>query len=274
MSTDRNDTGPADDNLAALDRSGSRRNDRPAGFSRRALLSGGAAVAALAVAGAAKSQVTGIMPGGGKVPFRLPMGALTYLDRKQYIHNMELIVHQEDVRISGGEPQMTMWAKGERRLIQARNGWLDVTDAKKPVMVKTKEQTGGCIAYNEKLKKWLMMSTAAQPLSSANPEHPYGRWDEAYKKEAESYSGLRGVRTFDITNPEDPKLLCEFSTGKTGSGTHMNFYDGGRYALTDAGWSNEFRMENAQRPSGNGFMLLDLADPANVKEVSRWHVPG
>lgn len=242
-------------------------------LSRRTLLTGGAALAGLGAA-TARAQVTGLMPGGGTVPFRLPMGSLTYLDRNQYIHNMELIVHVEDARISGGEPQMNMWAKGERRLIQANDGWFDVTDAKKPVSIKTKVRTGGCVAYNEKLKKWLMMSTAAQPLTSANPEHPYGRWDDEYRKKAESYSGLRGVRTYDVTNPEDPKLLCEFSTGKTGSGTHMNFYDGGRYALVDAGWSNEFRMENAQRPNGNGFMLLDLADPANVQEVSRWHIPG
>lgn len=140
-------------------------------LSRRALLTGGAALAGLTVAGA-KAQVTGIMPGGGSVPFRLPMGALTYLDRKQYIHNMELIVHAEGVRISGGEPQMNMWAKGERRLIQGNGGWFDVTDAKKPVMIHTKERTGGCIAYNEKLKKWIMMTSAAQPLSSANPEYP------------------------------------------------------------------------------------------------------
>lgn len=240
---------------------------------RRSLLAGGAAALASLVVPGAKGQETGIMPGGGTVPFRLPLGALNYLDRKQYIHNMELIV-QTDERISGGEPQMNMWAKGERRLIQSNSGWLDVTDARKPVVVKTPTRTGGCVAYNGKLKKWIMLSTAAQPLTSADPEHPYGRWDDAYRKQAESYSGLRGVRTYDITKPEEPKLLCEYSTGKTGSGTHMNFYDGTRYALVDAGWSNEFRMENAQRPSGNGHMLLDLSDPADVKEVSRWHVPG
>lgn len=245
--------------------------DRP-NLNRRALLAGGAALGLTAVA--ARAQVTGIMPGGGTVPFRLPLGALDYLDRNQYIHNMELLVHVADARISGGEPQMNMYAKGERRLIQGRGGWFDVTDAKKPVMIKTPQPTQGCIAYNEKLKKWLMISSAAQPLSSANPEYPHGRWHDEYRKKIESYSGLRGIRVFDVTKPEDPQLLSEFSTGKTGSGTHMNYYDGGRYCLTDAGWSNEFRMENAQRPNGNGFMLLDLTDPANVKEVSRWHVPG
>lgn len=214
------------------------------------------------------------MPGGGTVPFRLPAGALHHLDRRQYIHNMELLVHVEHVHVAGGEPQMNMWARNERRLLQADGGWLDVTDAKRPAMVETKTPTGGCIAYNEKLKKWLMLSSASQPLSGANPQYPHGRWHEEHRKRAEAYAGLRGVRTYDVGRPEEPVLLCEFSTGKTGSGTHMNFYDGGRYALVDAGWSDEFRMENPQRPSGNGFMLLDLADPGSVREVSRWHVPG
>jgi hypothetical protein len=52
------------------------------GFSRRALLTGGASAALAVAAGAVglRGQVTGLMPGGGKVPFRLPMGALPYLD--------------------------------------------------------------------------------------------------------------------------------------------------------------------------------------------------
>src|ERR1044072_4731464 len=99
-------------------------------LSRRALRAGAGALGLTAVA--ARAQVTGIMPGGGTVPFRLPMGALDYLDRNQYIHNMELLTHVEGARRAGGEPQMSMYAKGERRLMQGRGGGLDVTDAKKP----------------------------------------------------------------------------------------------------------------------------------------------
>src|ERR1700754_4002540 len=100
MSKDRNDSGPAEDNLSEESKS--------AGMSRRSVITGGVAVAATLAAAAARSQVTGIMPGGGTVPFRRPLGSLDYLDRKQYISNMELLVHVEDARISGGEPQMTM----------------------------------------------------------------------------------------------------------------------------------------------------------------------
>src|SRR5438034_8780946 len=86
-------------------------------ISRRALLKN-AAGAALAAAGASLSgvldagaQVTGLTPGGGKVPFRLPPGALNYLDRKQYIHNMDIHAHLPGASINGGEPLMAMWAK-------------------------------------------------------------------------------------------------------------------------------------------------------------------
>jgi len=118
------------------------------------------------------------------------------------------------------------------------------------------------------------MSTAAQPLTSANPEHPYGRWDDEYRKKAENYSGLRGVRTYDVTNPEDPKLLCEFSTGKTGSGTHMNFYDGGR--LRAGGCGLEQRIPDGKRaaPERQRLHVAGSGRPGQRPEVSRWHIPG
>ena len=59
--------------------------EEPQGISRRALLKGAASATLAAAAGAVglKAQVTGLMPGGGTVPFRLPLGSLTYLDRKE-----------------------------------------------------------------------------------------------------------------------------------------------------------------------------------------------
>ena len=57
-------------------------------------------------------------------------------------------------------------------------------------------------------------------------------------------------------------------------GTHMNFYDGGKYAYLERAWDDQLRMENAQRPMSHGLMIVDMSDPAHVKEVSRWWVPG
>jgi hypothetical protein len=250
------------------------------GLSRRALLKK-AAGAALAAAGAGitgaigvSAQTTGLMPGGGKVPFRLPAGALDYLDRKQYIHNMEIHAHLSGTSVSGGEPLMAMWAKGRQRLLPGGGGWVDVSDARNPVVVKTPARIGGAVAYNTKLKKWIAMASAAAPLTSASPEFPYGQYNKELRDRTISFKGLRGIRTFDVTDPTRPNLLQEFSTGETGMGTHHNFYDGGKYAYLECAWDDQLRMENAQRAMSHGLMIVDLSDPANVKEVSRWWVPG
>ena len=41
----------------------------------------------------AEAEKVSVMPGGGTVPFRLPAGALSYLDRNQYISNMEIVAY-------------------------------------------------------------------------------------------------------------------------------------------------------------------------------------
>ena len=250
-------------------------------ISRRALLKN-AAGAALAAAGASLSgvldagaQVTGLTPGGGKVPFRLPPGALNYLDRKQYIHNMDIHAHLPGASINGGEPLMAMWAKGRQRMLPGSGGWIDISDAKNPVVVKTERRgAGGAVVYNTKLRKWIAMSSAAAPLTSATPEFPYGQYDKELRDRTINFKGLRGIRTWDVTDPAKPNLLQEFSTGEKGMGTHMNFYDGGKYAYLECAWDDQLRMENAQRPMSHGLMIVDMSDPARVKEVSRWWVPG
>jgi len=250
-------------------------------ISRRKLLKN-AAGAALAAAGAglsgvldASAQVTGLTPGGGKVPFRLPPGAVHDLDRKQYIHNMEIHAHLPGASVAGGEPLMAMWAKGRQRMLPAGGGWVDVSDAKNPVVVKTERRgAGGAVVYNTKLRKWIAMSSAAAPLTSATPEFPYGQYDKALRDRTINFKGLRGIRTWDVTDPAKPNLLQEFSTGEKGMGTHMNFYDGGKYAYLECAWDDQLRMENAQRPMSHGLMIVDMSDPAHVKEVSRWWVPG
>jgi hypothetical protein len=249
------------------------------GLSRRKLLRNAAgAVAAAAGAGLSgitgSAQKTGLTPDGGMVPFRLPMGALDYLDQKQYISNMQVVSHLSGPSISSGEPLMVLWAKGRQRLLPANGGWVDISDAKKPVLMKSSQRLGGPVIYNKTLKKWIMMSTAAAPLTNGTPEHPLGQYEPEIHKLYDNYTGLRGIRNFDVTDPANPKLLGEFSTGAKGMGTHMNFYDGGKYAYLEAGWGEDLRMENSQRAFSNGIMIVDMSDPANVKEVSRWWVPG
>jgi hypothetical protein len=251
------------------------------GISRRSLLKRsagvvvGAAAASLTGALGARAQVGGLYVYNAPPELPLPMGALTYLDQKQYIHNMEVVAHLSGASISGGEPLMAMWAKGKQRLLPANGGFVDVSEAKNPVVMnKGVIRGGGTVTYNTKLKKWIMMCTAAQPLSSAVPEFPHGQYDKELRDKVLAYKGLRGIRNYDITDPTKPNMLQEFNTGEKGNGTHHNFYDGGQYAYLDCGWDDQLRLENHQRPYSNAIMIVDMSDPAQVKEVSRWWVPG
>ncbi|MEI6667202.1 MAG: hypothetical protein WCP29_03525 [Acidobacteriota bacterium] len=247
-------------------------------MSRRALLKGAATAAAAAAAGAVgvgAQQKPGLMPDdGGVVPWRTPAGALSFLDKKEYISNMEIISFLPGATISAGEPLISMWAKGKQRLFPGGGGWIDVTDPRKPVAIKTPSRTGGAVAYNNKLKKWIMMTTAAAPLTNGTPEHPMGRYDPDIRKIYDDFKGLRGIRTYDVTDAVRPVLLQEFSTGAKGMGTHMNYYDGGQYAFLEAGWDETLRMENSQRAFSNALMIVDISDPASIKEVSRFWAPG
>lgn len=251
------------------------------GFSRRSLLKR-AAGAALAAAGAtlttparARAQVSGLYVSNSPPELPLSLGSLDYLDRKQYIHNMEIHAHLPGSTISGGEPLMVMWARGKQRMIPANGGFVDVSDAKNPVVVNKGITRGfGAVVYNTKLKKWIMMCTAAQPLTSAVPEYPHGQYDQELRDKVLAFKGLRGIRNYDVTDPTKINLLQEYSTGEKGNGTHHNFYDGGKYAYLDCGWDDQLRMENHQRPYSNALMIVDMSDPANVQEVSRWWVPG
>src|ERR1043166_6865485 len=154
-------------------------NMHKSGLTRRSLLKG--AGAALAAAGAgltgafsARAQKEGLEPGPDYPFFRLPMGSLDYLDKKTYMHNMEVIAHLPGATISGGEPLMAMWARGKQRLLPAGGGFVDISEPKNPVVInKGVIRGGGAVVYNTKLKKWIMMCTAAAPLTSATPEFPH-----------------------------------------------------------------------------------------------------
>ena len=200
-------------------------------FSRRSLLKSavGAAVGATAASFAgtlgASAQVQGLYTSNTPPELPLPLGSLTYLDQKQYIHNMEVISHVHGSTISGGEPLMAMWAKGKQRLLPAGGDFIDVSEAKNPVALNKKRviQGNGPVVYNTKLKKWVMMCTAAQPLTGATPQYPHGQYDSELRDKVLAYKGLRGIRNYDIGDPMKPNLLQEYSTGEKGNGTHHNF---------------------------------------------------
>jgi len=224
----------------------------------------------------AEAEKSSVMPGGGVVPLRMPAGALNYLDRNQYISNMEVVAYFPGVNLMiFGDEHSCLWAKGKRRMIAFQGGWLDITEPTKATVVK---ESGlgvfqSCV-YNKQLKKWIRVVSYQMPLTPGTREYPRGKYHEAYAQKSIDDSGFRGIKTYDVTNPEKTELLNEFETGKTGFGVHCPFYDGGQYGYLAAGWDDQLRMESTERVYSNGLMIVDMSDPTKVKEVSRWWVPG
>ena len=202
--------------------------------------------------------------------------SLTYLDRRMYIRNMEVIAHILPGEDRGGK--MQMMSVGDRRYLVQQGDFIDVSDLRKPAMYNHQGWNGYQVqvAWNQKLKKWILVTSAAAPITSSTPTAPNGKYDDPKLLDKwRNYKGLRGIRVYDVTNPAKTSLLSEFSTGATGSGTHRNYYDGGRYAFLDTAPDDTFSQQISYfRPLVNGNMIVDMSDPTSPKEVSMWWVPG
>src|SRR5260370_25182645 len=98
----------------------------------------GAAAAGLTGAIGARAQVQGLYTYNAPPEFPLAMGSLTYLDQKQYIHNMDIVAHLPGSTISGGEPLMAMWAKSNQRFLPPAGGFVNVNDPRQQVSSNTR----------------------------------------------------------------------------------------------------------------------------------------
>ena len=136
-------------------------------------------------------------------------------------------------------------------------------------------QGNGTVVYNTKLKKWIMMSTAAQPLTSATPEYPHGQYDKQLRDKVLAYKGpprnpqLRHHRSHEAQLAPGIQHRSRRATARTTISTMAD-----STPISDCGWDDQLRLENHQRPYSNALMIVDMSDPSNVKEVSRWWVPG
>jgi len=72
-----------------------------------------------------------------------------------------------------------------------------------------------------------------------------------------------GVLVWSLADPVRPKRLGQYKTG--GTGTHRDFYAGGRYMHLAAGMPGY---------DGNIYVIVDISDPAKPVEAGRWWVPG
>jgi len=71
-----------------------------------------------------------------------------------------------------------------------------------------------------------------------------------------------GLLLWNVQDPARPTLLGSWESD--GTGTHRNFYAGGRYAHLAA---------SKRGYRGHQYVILDLADPAHPVEVGYWFLP-
>jgi len=132
-----------------------------------------------------------------------------------------------------------------------QRGWsvIDVTDPADPRVLRTIPGPEGT---------WTIQVQAADGLLITGLEKPMPGWgigdDEPFEE---------GAVIWDIaTDPSDPVPVGTWRTGATG--THRNFYAGGRYAYmtaTSPDWI------------GHGLAIVDVSDPARPRTVSTWAWP-
>ncbi len=130
-------------------------------------------------------------------------------------------------------------------------GWsiVDVTDPGAPRLIRYIEGPANTWTIQLQIAHGLMI-TGLERIAPG-----WGGDDEAAHAE--------GIWIWDLADPEDPRRLGAFSTG--GTGTHRNYYDGGRYAHLTAGIPGY---------AGNIYQIVDIDDPSHPVEVSRWWLPG
>ncbi|MFQ5880092.1 MAG: LVIVD repeat-containing protein [Dehalococcoidia bacterium] len=130
-------------------------------------------------------------------------------------------------------------------------GWsiLDVTDPARPQLANWVEGPDNTWTIQMQVADGLMVTALERisPVWGGDPNRPH----EA------------GVYIWDVSDPVHPRRLSYFATG--GGGTHRNFYAGGPYLHLAA---------NPEGYQSNIYIIVDISDPENPREVSRWWYPG
>lgn len=215
---------------------------------------------------------------GGPEPAPEDLGEL---DHHTWVRDMTL--HAQHFPGENRPGKLQMMAKGERRylfqLVFASDTWdflnasgqiLDVTDPMNPVVVNEDAFMAFSInvAWHQASERWVLMESLT---TFGDPEW----WAP----------GVRGVRFVDVTDPENPAVISAYSTDggdpsrivQGGSGTHRDYWDGGRYAYLGAAPDDTFyypEKPDSWARYSRSLQVLDLERLEAPKLVGTWHVPG
>jgi hypothetical protein len=105
---------------------------------------------------------------------------------------------------------------------------------------------------------WTIQVQVADGIMITNLEHMPPGWGADSGAEPEE-----GFVIWDVRDPEDPQQIGKWSGGA--SGTHRNYYDGGRYVHAAAGLPGY---------TGRIYCIVDIDDPQHPTVVGKWWHPG
>jgi hypothetical protein len=178
--------------------------------------------------------------------------------------------------------KIQMMARGDRRYLfqlvfdddewnwlRARGEILDVTNPLEPVVVNENGFLGYSInlAWHEPSRRWVLMQSMT-----------------TFGDPAKWAPGLRGVGFLDVTNPREVSEISAYSTDdgdperiwQTGSGTHRDYWDGGRYAYLGAAENDAYFPERPEQIArySRSLQILDLEELEAPRRIGAWWVPG
>jgi hypothetical protein len=150
-------------------------------------------------------------------------------------------------------------------------GWsvLDVTDPSSPRLVAFVPGPANTATLQIQVADHLMLTALEKPPAELLQHLPWRGWSWLLRQALLAgplYVPWRpsqtGVLLWDVSDPVRPVHIGAWNAG--GSGTHRNFYAGGRYAHLAA---------NKPGFRGHQYVVLDLADPTHPVEVGHWFLP-
>lgn len=156
-----------------------------------------------------------------------------------------------------GKPgfKMAIHRSGERWYLYVATLWhpglhvVEITDPAHPRHVRFIDGPANTWTLQVQVADGLMITSLERILPGWGGD-PQGPFDE-------------GFVIWSLEDPESPRRLGQFRTG--GGGTHRNYYAGGRYVYA-TGLPEGY--------DGHILQIVDIDDPANPVEVSRWWRPG
>jgi hypothetical protein len=171
--------------------------------------------------------------------------------------------------------KLALQRRGDRWYLYTAHFWhrgwsvLDVTDPGRPALVAFVPGPANTATLQVQVADGLMLTSLERPPAELLRYAPWRGLAWLARQSVRQGPPLvpwrpspAGVLVWDVRDPARVALLGSWQSH--GSGTHRNFYAGGRYAHLAAS-KRGFR--------GHQYVVLDLADPARPVEVGHWFMP-